>query len=111
MPNGIIPQGGGAQPRGAPGFSGPLVNQLQDIGKPLISKATQTQTGGPPLDLSSLLMMLYFMGVFEKGKPPGQAGQIGESGLPGQNFGINSIMEILKGAMPQMGAGPTFPGR
>lgn len=98
----------GATRGGAPGYSGPLIEQLQNIGKPLISKATSTtqQTGGAPLDLSSLLMMLYFMGVF-KGKPPGV---VGESGLPGQDFGINAIMDILKGAVPTMGAGQTFPG-
>lgn len=98
-----IPQGGGA-----PGYSGPLVQQLQNIGKPLISKATQTTTQPGRFDPMQLLMMLFMMDVFKK-KPPGME-TVGQSGLPGQDFGIQAIMEILKGAMPQMGAGPTFPG-
>jgi len=105
MPNGI-PQGGGA-----PGYSGPLVQQLQNIGKPLISKATQTTTQPGSFDPMQLLMMLFMMDVFKK-KPPGmEAGGEGLA-LPGQDFGVKAIMDMLMmGIGGAGGASGAFPGR
>ena len=84
MPNGIPRQGGGA-----PGYSQPLVDQLQNIGSPLISKATQTTTQPGSFDPMQLMMMLYMMDVFKK-KPPGVEG----AGVPGE-MGIADILKML----------------
>ena len=70
--NGIPQRPGGAQPPGgAPGYSGPLNQQLRDIGKPLISKGTQTTTQPGGFDPMMLMMLLMMMGVFEKDKKAG----------------------------------------
>jgi len=63
------------------------LEQMQNIGQPLVSKSTSEITSpGQGLDLSSLIMLLLFSGMFGGGQQAGLPG-MGATGFGGAGAG------------------------